>query len=128
MGILVDTSILIDLERSDIEVDLLFPGEELYLAAVSASELLHGVYRANSELRRKQRQDYVDAILTAIPILPFDLGVARVYAQVWADLVGSGLNIGAHDMQIAATALHYDMGVLTANVRHFSKIPDLRLV
>jgi predicted nucleic acid-binding protein len=31
------------------------------------------------------------------------------------------------DLVIAATALHYDLTLLTFNRRHFERIPDLRL-
>ncbi len=31
------------------------------------------------------------------------------------------------DLLIAATALNYDLTLMTRNIRHFARIPDLRL-
>ena len=125
MGLLVDTSVLIELERADAPIVSNLGDQVIFLAAVTASELLHGVYRANTALRRARRESYVEKILQAIPVVAFDLDVARVYAQIWADLRAKGHNIGAHDLQIAATALHQGLTVLTANVRDFDLVPDL---
>jgi tRNA(fMet)-specific endonuclease VapC len=125
VGFVVDISVFIDLERAEISIEARFGDDEVYLAAVSASELLHGVYRANTALRRARREKYVENILRAIPILNFDLDTARVYAQIGADLRASGHKVGAHDLQIAATALHHGLTLLTANVRDFERIPGL---
>lgn len=125
MGFLVDTSVLIELERAESSLASNFGDQVIYLAAVSASELLHGVHRANTAHRRARRENCVEKILRAIPVIPFDLDVARVYAQIWADLRAKGHNIGAHDLQIAATALHCDLAVLTANARDFNVIAEL---
>jgi predicted nucleic acid-binding protein len=38
-----------------------------------------------------------------------------------------GQLIGDFDTLIAATALHYDLILTTRNVRHFQRIPELRL-
>ena len=49
MGILIDTSILIAIERGQCELDALLTEqaeENIALAAITASELLHGVHRA----------------------------------------------------------------------------------
>lgn len=45
-------------------------------------------------------------MLTSIEVIDFDLAVARRHAAVWARLEAAGNMIGAHDLQIAATALH----------------------
>ena len=127
MGLLVDTTVFIDLERSAEALETTFGDEEIYLAAVSASELLHGVHRADTAVRRAKRDKYVEGILSHLPILVFDLAVARVYAQVWSDLRAAGVNIGAHDLQIGATALFHELTVLTANVRDFNRIPGLQV-
>lgn len=77
------------------------------ISAITASELLHGVhgvYRANTAQRRHRRQVRVEAVLASLTIAPFDLGVARVHARIWADLMASGTPIGAHDFIIGATA------------------------
>lgn len=127
MGFLIDTSVLIDLERGARSIEPHLQSVTVFLAAVSASELLHAVHRANTAARRARREAFVENILRTLPILDFDLSVARVYAQIWADLRAAGFTLGAHDLQIAATAVRYDLTILTANIRDFSRVESLRI-
>ena len=141
MGTLLDTTVFIDLERA---VRRLPPGsamatvsarleeqlgadEEVGLAAITASELLHGVHRATPE-HRGQREAFVEAVLAAFPPLPFGLLAARVHARLWADLVAAGQDVGAHDRLVAATAITAGWRVGTANLRHFDRITGLDIV
>ena len=71
------------------------------------------MHRADTAERRLKREAFVEAILEAIPIVPFDLRVARAYARIWSHLASVGQPIGAHDLLIAATALSLDCAVLT---------------
>jgi tRNA(fMet)-specific endonuclease VapC len=138
MGTLLDTTVFIDLERavrglapgeawtevSERLIDQVGPDEEVGMAAITASELLHGVHRATPEYRAR-REAFVEAILGAFPPLPFGLLAARVHARIWADLAGAGQNVGAHDRIVAATAVTAGWRVGTANLRHFDRIAGL---
>ena len=131
MAVLIDTSVAIDLERSGGGMERLraLVGEEpVYIAAITASELLHGVHRANSAQRRERRRRQVETLLEATGIIPFDLEIARVHSRLWADLAATGQMIGAHDIQIAATALTHDLQVATLDRKHFSRIGGMKLV
>ena len=128
MAQLIDSSIFIALERSGrplVAVAAAVPDEAVALASITASELLGGVHRANTPERRVRREAFVEAILDLIPVLPFDLRVARIHAQLVRQLEESGQPIGAHDAIIAATALAHNYGVLTHNLRHFQRVPGL---
>jgi tRNA(fMet)-specific endonuclease VapC len=92
---------------------------------VTASELLHGVHRATTAEQRTKREAYVESILATMPLLPFDLLVARVHAQLDADLAAKGGHLGAHDLQIAATALAYGESLATRDEKSFPKVPGL---
>ena len=95
------------------------------MASISASELLVGVLNARSEEHRARRERYVEALLAAIPVIPFDLETARIHAHLVVDLLGRGLSVGANDVLIAATALSGGHVVVTRNKRHFDRIPGL---
>jgi tRNA(fMet)-specific endonuclease VapC len=128
LGILIDTSVLVALEREGAPpsaVGEALEVEPVFLAAITASELLHGVHRADSASRRGRREKFVETILETVPVLPFDLLVAREHARIWADLAQTGRLIGAHDMQIAATGIAHDLGLLTANRREFDRVEGL---
>lgn len=131
MGLLIDTSVLIELERgraSPARLSSLGQSEDLFLSVVTASELLHGVHRANSPKRKEQREAFVEAVLHTLPLLPIDLEVARQHARLWAELRRTGRMIGAHDLLIAATAVAHGLFLLTHNLREFERIAELRVV
>lgn len=141
MGTLLDTTVFIDLERAvrglppgsamaTVSARLeeqLGPEEEVGLAAITASELLHGVYRATPE-HRGRREAFVEAVIATFPPLPFGLLAARAHARIWADLIASGRDVGAHDRLVAATAITAGWRVATANLRHFDRITGLDIV
>lgn len=141
MGTLLDTTVFIDLDRAvrrlssnaamaEVSRRLekqLGGEEEVGIAAITASELLHGVHRASPEYRIR-REAFVEGVLGAFPPLTFDLLAGRVHAQLWAGLASSGTDIGAHDRLVAATAIAAGWRVGTANVRHFARIPGLETV
>jgi tRNA(fMet)-specific endonuclease VapC len=128
---LIDSSVIIALERGKLALDDLaarFEPKTVAIAAITASELLHGVHRAETSSRRKRRTEFVDAILARLPVLPFDLEVARTHAAIWSDLARDGVTIGAHDLQIAATAIAHEMAVATHNAREFLRVEGLNVV
>jgi tRNA(fMet)-specific endonuclease VapC len=125
VALLIDTSILVDLERAEATLSGPLEGEDVFLSAMTASELLHGVERASSVTRRARRETFVERVLDLVPVLPFDLDVARVHARIWADLSRRGAMIGAHDLIIAATAIRHDLDVLTRNQSEFSRVDGL---
>ncbi|MGH2879065.1 MAG: PIN domain-containing protein [Solirubrobacteraceae bacterium] len=112
---------------SDRLTSILGEDEDVGIAAITASELLHGVHRANAE-RRTRREAFVEAVLATFPILPFDLLVARVHARLWATLAAAGADVGAHDRIVAATAMAAGWRVATGNMRHFEPIAGLDAV
>lgn len=59
---------------------------------------------------------------------PFDEGVARVYAQIFAHLKNQKPSqlIDKADILIAATALANDLILVTDNTKHFDRIPLLK--
>jgi predicted nucleic acid-binding protein len=130
MATLIDSSVLIDIERRRLSLDDLLAEhaeEEAAIAAVTASELLHGVHRATKGRRQTQREAFVESVLTNVPVVPFDLVAARVHACLWAQLAGKGITVGAHDLLIAATAVAVGFSVATRDDRSFPLIPGLSL-
>ena len=97
------------------------------LAAITASELLHGVERARDTGVRQRRSAFVEGVLENVPVIPFGLAEARAHSRVWAELAGAGALIGAHDLLIAATALVAGSEVATLNVTEFGRVPGLHL-
>ncbi|MEK6767601.1 MAG: type II toxin-antitoxin system VapC family toxin [Gemmatimonadota bacterium] len=131
MGVIADTSLLIGAERGTVRFDALLGSlgdEPVGIAAITASELLHGCHRASNAGIRARRAAFVDAMLDAIPVLPFGLAEARRHAELWADLARRGTMIGPHDLLIGATALARGDALATLNQREFSLVAGLRLI
>lgn len=130
MGVIFDSSEIVALERRQVSAELLVAGREdepFGISIVTVAELLHGVERADTEVRRIKRQAFVERVLDIFPILPFDVAAARIYARIWAALARKGETVGAHDLIIAATAISLDYSVLTMNRRDFGKVEGLKL-
>jgi len=131
MGLILDTSILIVDERGKFDMPGFlrqFPAPQPLITAITASELLHGVERAQDVARRTRRQHHVEQILASLFVQAFDLAQARCHARLWADLETRGLMIGAHDLQIAAAGLALRHDVATLNAGEFQRVAGLRVV
>ena len=129
MAVLIDTGLLVDLERgvANPKVDAAIGEEDRAISVITVSELLHGVHRAEGA-RRARRSAFVEHLLAGMRALEITEPVARVHADIWAQLAARGEVIGAHDLWIAATALAHGMGLATGNTREFKRVPGLRLV
>ena len=127
---ILDTSVIIAAERGGSQLQDVLAGharEPVGIAAITASELLHGCHRATHAGVRARRAAFVEALLELVPVLPFGMPEARRHAELWADLARRGVVVGAHDMLIGATALARGDTVVTTNVKEFRRIPGLRV-
>jgi predicted nucleic acid-binding protein len=128
MVTLIDSSVLIAAERGRLDLEAILrshSSEHFAIAAVTASEILHGVHRAATPEQRGRREALVEQLLARLPVLPFDLVVARAHARLWAELATRGTNVGAHDLMIAATAIARGGAVATRDQRSFPRISGL---
>ncbi len=60
-------------------------------------------------------------------ILPITVEIALIAASIYADLRRKNLMIGHADVLIGATALHFDLQMVTNNQGHFQRIEGLEL-
>jgi tRNA(fMet)-specific endonuclease VapC len=131
VGTLIDSSVLIAAERGHIDLDRLRDEDDEHpvaMAAISASELLHGVHRLANAVARMRAERFVERVLGSIPIVAFDLDVARVHARLDAELSARGTRVGDADLMIAATAVWLDYCVATRDLRSFAKIAGLDVI
>jgi predicted nucleic acid-binding protein len=101
------------------------PRGDQFTSAVVVGELFRGAFRSPSASRHIQNIE--SRVLPALSVIPYDLDVARVYGATQASLEDEGRVLADADLQIAATALHHDLELVTGNLRHFSRIPGLRI-
>ena len=102
---------------------LLHQLSDLCVSAITLAELLYGAIRARSARIERSIFDFV----RRIDVMPFDDACAVRYAHIASDLSARGERIGELDTMIAAHALSLNLTLVTNNVRHFTRVQDLRV-
>ena len=128
---LLDTDILSNLLKRAPSTILIaklasVPPEQQFTSSITLGELVYGAYRIQgrgSSLLEKLEE----TLLPNLPVLPFDAAAARHYGEVRADLEQKGRSIGDADLRIGAIGLANSFAIVTGNVRHFQRIPGLRV-
>ena len=96
--------------------------EEVCTSIIVAAELRYGAAKkASSRLLLK-----LEAILDALPVLPFEPPADRTYGLVRARLEREGQPVGGNDLLIGAQARSLDLTLVTDNEREFGRIEGLR--
>lgn len=126
MPYLLDTNVAIHLRDGDAEIARRIAELKggLLLSAITRVELEGGVYRdpADASARRAR----LDAILDALPVLPFDDAAGDAYRAI---LQASGYSRRKLlDRMIAAQALVHQATLVTLNAEDFQDIPGLDLL
>ena len=99
------------------------------LPAIVYAELLVGVELADSPRRAAARRTRIDALTAHASLVEFDADIARIWARLFADANRAGRRIPAHDLAVAATAIHLANTVLvgSSDENYFRTIEGLRL-
>jgi predicted nucleic acid-binding protein len=121
---IVDTSVVIDLER----IDPAFLPTEMAISAVTLAELAAGPHATTDPAERARRQDRLQRTEATFEPLPVDMTVARAYGRAYAALASAGSKTRgrrAFDLLIAATAIATDLPLYTRNPSDFAELGDL---
>jgi tRNA(fMet)-specific endonuclease VapC len=126
-SLILETTFLVDLEREEKRgtpgpaVRFLEAHESarLYLPFTAAGEIASG-------LSMRDRAKW-EAFLSPLYVLASSAEVSWQYGRAYRHLRDNGTLIGANDLWIAATALAYDMPVVTRNAGHFRRVPGLEV-
>jgi predicted nucleic acid-binding protein len=121
---LIDTSVVIDLERID---PALLP-LEIAVSAITMAELAAGPHATADSNERARRQDRLQRAEAIFEPLPVDAAVARAYGRVYAAVVAVGRKARGRrvvDLLIAATAVARDLPLYTRNPADFGELSNL---
>ncbi|MGD0178833.1 MAG: PIN domain-containing protein [Terriglobales bacterium] len=130
MVIILDADVIIRGERGVFDLAAWAasrPNDRFEVAAITVAELWHGVERG-AEPHKSKRRQYLEAILAALPIIPYTEQTSYRHARLWADLQSAGKMIGAYDLIVAATAIERGSHLATFNKRHFAMVKGLHIV
>ncbi|HOY82487.1 MAG TPA: PIN domain-containing protein [Rhodoglobus sp.] len=127
--LILDTSILIAAERSEVELDhIIEDDDDVVIAAVTAAELLTGVELAVG-VHRDRRAKRVHSFFEVVPVEPYDLTTAEHHAILLAHVRRSGEPRGAHDLMIAATATATGRTILSSDrAARFDDLPGIAAI
>ena len=127
-ALILETTFLIDFEREVIRATegpahgLLerHAGHRLYITPTVAGELAAGASMSD--------RAHWEAFVAPFHMLPLDREVCWHYGNAFRYLQANGLLIGANDLWIAAAGLAHRVPVVSRNVRHFERVPGLKVV
>jgi len=135
LGLVLDSSTVIAAERRKqtlpefIEAILEAHGPlELSLSAITVAELVHGIYRSKSSEVEYRRRRYIEELVDLVPVHPITNRTAWLVGQIEGQEAAKGNVLPFNDLLIAAAAIEQEYAVLTANLRHFARVPDLTVV
>ena len=94
---------------------------EIGLPAPVAYELYDGAYKSERTERNVALLDQME-----FELVPFDGGDARMAGEIRARLETLGQPIGPYDLLIAGQARSRGLVLVTANIREFERVEDLR--
>jgi len=94
---------------------------DLVVDAIILGELSIGILALPRGRKRKQLEQWFEALVQTIDCLPWDAATSRRWAKLVVDVKQKGETIPLLDGMIAATALQHDLTIATRNVRDFKK-------
>jgi predicted nucleic acid-binding protein len=126
---LLDTNILSELVKKNPNPNLMIrlesiPSASFYTASICVMELRYGVLRRGNPSDLWSRIE--KSILSKIRILNFSYKDALKAAEVLSELYSIGQPIGIEDVMIGSMALSNGLVLVSANIKHFSRIPNLK--
>jgi tRNA(fMet)-specific endonuclease VapC len=107
-------------------VDALAPSG-IWTSIITYMEVYHGVQRESTS---QSVRDGFDAFVLVAPVLPFSIAVAERCAIIRESLQHRGRRTRSRylDLITAATAIEYDLTLVTNNKADYRDIPGLKLL
>jgi tRNA(fMet)-specific endonuclease VapC len=100
------------------------PAAEQCTTAITVGEIVYG----GARIGRPGHADRMHELLSSLhTVLSFDEEAAIVYGSLRAELERGGTRLDDPDLRIASIALSRELTLVTGNVRHFERVPGLRI-
>ena len=127
MTYLADTDVLANWLRGREEDVLLLSSlssDGLAISLITYGEIYDGIFSGHNTTANKAA---FEQFLRWIDVLPLNRQIMQRFARIRGRLRRAGQIISDPDILIAATAIHHDLTILTHNIRHFERVPELKL-
>ena len=127
-GLVFDTSFLIDFQKERKKGDLGAAHTFLQRNHDAVAYMPVTVYGEYAEAFAQLTDPRFLSVVGAFELCPITVEVAEIYSRITRELRADGRLIGANDLWIAATALHLSRPLVTRNLDHFVRVPQLHLI
>ena len=126
--LIVDTDVVSFLLKEDTRAQLYLPhlrGKTLALSFMTLAELYQWAYIRNWGTRKLVR---MEEQLDQYVVVPFDKELCKQWAAIAVERQRLGRPISVQDAWVAATAIQYDVPLVTHNHDDFTNIAGLRVI
>lgn len=96
----------------------------LAVSLMTFGEIYEGVYFSKNP---KAAEQAFLKLLHGLTVQPLSKSVLRQFARIRGDLRSKRILIPDTDLLIAATAIYHNLTLVTGNIRHFDRIPNLSI-
>lgn len=130
MSYLLDSDVVIDfLKQKDPGFSLVSKiiEEKLYISIVSWVEILYGIKKAKLVPKRStQFNDFLQEL--NIEIIPINQEIGTLFVDLKINLENKGEKLADFDILIASTTKAYKLMLVTRNLKHFNRVPGLKIL
>ena len=99
------------------------PRRDQFTTTITIAEVYYGLIKASNRTRLFKLFESV--LLPRATILPFDFSAAKKYGAIRSFLEKQGTPLTHADLQIASITLSMNMTLITGNLKHFQRVPQL---
>ena len=125
-GLLLDTSVLIEIERGAFPLDAVKDVGDVGVAAITVTELLLGARLAGGATAGR-RPRFAGHVVETCSVVQYDAATAPHHAALLDHCRRVGTMRGAHDLIIAATARATGRTIVTLDRTGFLDLPNVRV-
>jgi tRNA(fMet)-specific endonuclease VapC len=101
------------------------PRRDQFTTTITVAEVYYGVMKASN--RKRLLELFESVLLPRATILPFDFPAAKKYGEIRSLLEKNGTPLAHADLQIASITLTMGMTLVTGNLKHFRRVPQLAI-
>lgn len=126
MKYLLDTNIIVDHLRKKIKLSENIAKENLAVSIITYAELIYGAYKSSAQ---KKNLEIIESFFKdfSIEIVNLNHDVVQRFGKLKAFLDNKGEKLEDFDILIASTAVSYSYSFITRNLKHYRRIPRLKL-
>ena len=126
MKYLLDTNIIVDYLHGKFLLPEKVIVEGSGISIISLAELYYGAYNSNNPDKSiANLKDMLSSL--GIEAVKLDDGIAHRFGKLKTTLRKSGQLVDGFDLLIASTALENKLILVTGNLKHFSRIENLKI-